>query len=244
MERWTGRTAVVTGASSGIGAAIAQELVKRGLKVVGLARRVERVEDMSAVLNSEPGKLFPLKCDISKEEDIKEAFQWIKTNLGGVDILINNAGTVCHNSLINGPVDRWRQMLDLNVLGVSICTKEALQSMKERGVHDGHIVNMNSIFGHTLPPIEFGCIMYSATKHAITVLTEGLRRELVKSNSKIRVTSISPGIVDTEMIPRSILEDFPYLHAKDVADGVIYVLAAPPNVQIHELTIRSIGDVL
>ncbi|KAJ4445487.1 hypothetical protein ANN_07295 [Periplaneta americana] len=143
MQRWAGRVAVVTGASSGIGAAITKELVKSGVKVVGLARRVERVEELSSKLSSEPGKLFAVKADITKESDIKEAFQWVKKNLGGVDILVNNAGVNIGNSLTEGPEEAWKGMFDLNVFALSSCTKEAIQSMKERNVDDGHIVHIN-----------------------------------------------------------------------------------------------------
>ncbi|PSN29530.1 Farnesol dehydrogenase [Blattella germanica] len=100
MERWTGRVAVVTGTSSGIGAAIAKELVKKGVKVVGIARRVERVEALSKSLKSEKGELHPLKCDITKDDEIKKAFAWVKSNLGGVDILVNNAAVAIDAQLI------------------------------------------------------------------------------------------------------------------------------------------------
>nr|CAD7404087.1 unnamed protein product [Timema cristinae] len=142
MERWLGKVALVTGASAGIGAAIAQELVKHGLKVVGLARRVEKVEKLAASLKSAPGKLYAVKADIAKEEDIIAAFGWIKKNLGGVDILINNAGVGTSEPLSEIGSGSW-QVLDVNVKGLSIFTREALKSMKERGVNDGHIIHIN-----------------------------------------------------------------------------------------------------
>ncbi|XP_069683485.1 farnesol dehydrogenase-like [Periplaneta americana] len=247
MQRWSGRVAVVTGASAGIGAAIAQELVKKGLKVVGLARREERVQELSQDLKSAPGKLYALKCDVSQEPQVKEAFQWVRSNLGGTDILVNNAGVASINTLIDGPVDNWKKILDLNVLALSLCTKEGLQSMKEKGVDDGHIIHINSITGHSLPS---GFFMYAASKHAVTALTEGLRRELVNQKSKIRVTSISPGTVKTEIAEASgfplelteAFKDTPYLEPKDIAHAVLYVLSTPPNVQIHELTIKPVGE--
>ncbi|XP_069683506.1 farnesol dehydrogenase-like isoform X2 [Periplaneta americana] len=247
MERWSGRVAVVTGASAGIGAAIAQELVKKGLKVVGLARRVERVQELANTLKTASGKLYPLKCDVTKEEEVKEAFKWVKANLGGVDVLVNNAGVASDNTLSDGPVENWRKIYDLNVLALSMCTKEALQSMKEKGVDDGHIVHINSVAGHKV--IDNASI-YSSSKHAVTALTEGLRRELVNQKSKIRVTSVSPGAVKTEIGEASgftpdILEelkDIPFMESEDIADAVLYVLGAPPHVQIHELTIKPVGE--
>ncbi|PNF26481.1 Farnesol dehydrogenase [Cryptotermes secundus] len=239
MERWSGRVAVVTGASAGIGEAIAEELVKKGLKVVGLARRVEKVQALEKSLKSEKGKLYAIKCDVSKEPEVTEAFKWIKHNLGGVDILINNAGVASFNSLSDGPVENWRKIFDLNVLGLSVCTKEALQSMKERGVDDGHIIHINSVAGHK-DPTFVGIQMYCASKHAVTALTEGLRRELVQQKSKIRVTSLSPGAVETEILEASEFsedslkgfKDIPFLKSKDIADSVIYVLGTPPHVQV------------
>ncbi|KAJ9580229.1 hypothetical protein L9F63_004102, partial [Diploptera punctata] len=186
MERWTGRVAVVTGASSGIGAAIAVALVKHGLKVVGLARRVERIQELTKSLKSTKGELHALKCDVSKEKEIKEAFQWVKKRFGGVDILVNNAAVMFDSSLIDGDNDEMKTMVDLNITGLNMCTKEALKSMKERGVDDGHIINLNSILGHAV--LFDGFCVYTATKHAVTALTEGLRRELVKQKSKIRIT--------------------------------------------------------
>jgi NADP+-dependent farnesol dehydrogenase len=235
MERWSGRVAVVTGASSGIGAAIAAELTKKGLKVVGLARRVERMEELSKSLESAIGKLYAIKCDIGKESDVVSAFKWVKDNLGGVDILINNAAVGTNTSLTGGSTEEIKKMLDINVLALSVCTIQAFQSMKERGVDDGHIIHINSILGHT-PPGDFLAI-YGATKHAVTALTEGLRREIIKLQSKIRVTSVSPGLVNTEMPPQEYLKNSPYLNPEDIADGVLYVLETPPHVQVSELTI-------
>jgi len=251
MERWSGRVAVVTGASAGIGAAIAEELVKKGLTVVGLARRVERIKELEGSLRSASGKLYALKCDITKEEDIKEAFKWVKDNLGGVDILVNNAAGDRQNTLCGGPVDNWRHVLDLNVLGLSICTKEAIESMNEKQV-DGHIININSVAGHINMPADYPFFMYSASKHAVTALTEGLRRELVKLKSKIRVTSLSPGGVKTEFViaagyqnmDTEMLNQMPFLESKDIADAVLYILGTPPHVQIHELTIKPVGELL
>ncbi|XP_063224833.1 farnesol dehydrogenase-like [Bacillus rossius redtenbacheri] len=244
MERWSGRVAVVTGASSGIGHAVARELVKKGLKVVGLARRADRIEELAASLKDSPGKLYAVKTDLSKEEDIMSAFKWVKENLGGVDVLVNNAGVAIKENLYDGSVAEWKQMIDVNVLALSICTKEAIQSMKERGVDDGHIIHINSVAGHYVIA-EIG--MYSATKHAVTVLAESLRRQLTKLNSKIKITNISPGGVRTEMvaranIPEEVLKTMTLLEPEDLAEAVVYTLSTPPRVQVHEITIRPVGE--
>nr|CAD7204856.1 unnamed protein product [Timema douglasi] len=247
MERWSGKVALVTGASAGIGAAIVEELVKHGLKVVGLARRVDKVEKLAAGLKSARGKLYAVKADVTKEEEILAAFDWIKKNLGGVDILINNAGVGTGEALSEIGRESW-QVLDVNVKGLSIFTREALKSMKERGVNDGHIIHLNSIVGHSIPGAT-SATMYHASKHAVTVLTEGLRRELVQLGSKIKVTSVSPGVVETEFaniygpeMKKFLYKENPVLHAKDIADAVLYTLGTPPHVQIHEITIKPIGE--
>ncbi|XP_049855029.1 dehydrogenase/reductase SDR family member 11-like isoform X2 [Schistocerca gregaria] len=183
MERYAGRVALVTGASSGIGAAITQALLRRGLKVVGLARRVDMVKAL--VLKDAPGTLYPLQGDVSSEESILCTFNWVKENLGGVDVLINKAG-VCRESLPSpGQTAEWKRILDVNVLGLSICTREAVQGMLDRGVDDGFIIHICSIFGHIMP-LDPLYSMYHASKHAVKTLLEGLRKDLVARNSKIR----------------------------------------------------------
>ncbi|XP_069683475.1 dehydrogenase/reductase SDR family member 11-like [Periplaneta americana] len=249
MERWSGRVAMVTGASAGIGATIAVDLVKKGLRVVAVARRVERIKDLESQVKSAPGKLYCLKCDVSNEEDIKAAFKWVRDNLGGVDVLVNNAGGGSANSLREGPVESWRTILDLNVLGLSICTKEAIQCMKSRGVDDGHIIHIGSLLGHVIPPADHPFLMYSASKHAVKALTEGLRRELVNQKSKIRVSCISPGIVKTEFLQAAgksdeLYDRVPSLLSQDIADAVVYALGAPPHVQIHDIIIKPVGELL
>lgn len=153
---------------------------------MGLARRKEVVEDLNKSLKKAPGKLYALKCDMSIEEDIVAAFRWIKTNLGAVHILINNAGIIQDTTLIDGDSDKWRKILDVNVLGLQIATREAMTSMKANKV-DGHIIHINSDAGHRhvfFPKIN----MYTASKFAVTALTETMRHEINANNLKIKVT--------------------------------------------------------
>ncbi|XP_067015293.1 farnesol dehydrogenase [Anabrus simplex] len=248
MERWRGRVAMVTGASAGIGAAVAKALVNEGMTVVGLARRDERIKEMAKNLEAAPGKLHAVKCNLRDEEDILSAFKWVKENVQGVEVLINNAGVLGETALTEAETEEWRRQLDVNVLALSICTREAVKSMRERSVDDGHIIHINSIAGHN-PPFLPQIAMYTATKHAVTALTEGLRKDLVASNSRTRVTSISPGLVNTEIFDNlktfsraNVLTTGPHLLPEDIADAVLYALAAPPHVQIHELTIKPVGE--
>lgn len=243
--------ALVTGASVGIGAVIAKELVRHGMKVVGCARDVEKIQKLSAECQSagHSGVLVPYKCDLTNEEEILSMFAAIKEQHKGVDVCINNAGLAHPESLLNGKTSGWKNMLDVNVLALCICTREAYQSMKERNVDDGHIININSMSGHRVissADVHF----YSSTKYAVTALTEGLRQELREANTHIRATSISPGVVETEFAPRLYRDNadkaagaytkFKSLEAIDVANSVTYALSAPPHVQIGDILMRPV----
>lgn len=192
MERWVGKVAVVTGASSGIGAAIAIDLVKSGINVVGLARRLERVEALKdSIPETATAKLYPMKCDLTNEDDIKNVFAWVENNLGGVDILVNNAGIIrTMNLLDQNNTEDLRATIDTNILAVVLCTREAFHSMRNRAV-DGHIVHINSCAGHSIPYFvgmypSFN--IYPSTKFAVTAMTEVLRQELQSFKTKIKVT--------------------------------------------------------
>uniref|UniRef100_A0A1B6EEU8 Dehydrogenase n=1 Tax=Clastoptera arizonana TaxID=38151 RepID=A0A1B6EEU8_9HEMI len=246
MDRWSGRVAVVTGASSGIGAAIVRDLVTHGLVVVGLARRDGKMQEIAEELKDCSGQLFPVRADITKEEDILAAFRWIERKLGGVDVLVNNAGMSINTEVIECKLSDWKRMFDLNVFAQGMCTREAVRSMRSRKVEDGHIININSIASHRVS-IKPGNFIYCASKHAARVFTEGLRRELAEVKSKIKVTSISPGLVDTEIFEvgswgKEIYSNNPYLQAKDIADAVNYLLSTSPSVQVNELIVRPVAE--
>ncbi|KAK4878676.1 hypothetical protein RN001_011182 [Aquatica leii] len=247
MERWRDKVAVVTGASSGIGAAIAEELVGHGCIVVGIARRKERVEELSRKLK---GKLYAVKADVSKEEDILDAFKWIRQNLSPIHILVNNAGIGKPANLIEGDVEDFKSVFDTNVLGLTIATKEAVKDMIKHNV-DGHVVHINSVLGHYVAKVP-NLNVYPASKHAVTALTETLRNDLNSIGSKIKVTSVSPGLVETEIFAvngylssneaMDYWQSLPKLQSKDVASAVTYVLGTPPHVQVTELTVRPVGE--
>ncbi|XP_059485577.1 farnesol dehydrogenase-like [Neocloeon triangulifer] len=252
MERWVGRVAIVSGASSGIGAAVSKSLVESGLKVVGVARRVEKVEELAEELKSQgaKGELHPVCGDVTKEEDIKRVVQWTRKTLGGADVLVNNAGVNRYGKLSEQATDDVKLILDTNVIALTVFTKAVVQDMKSRGVNDGHIFNINSICGHYISEYPLGYI-YTASKHAVTVVTEGLRRELRDMQTQIRVTSISPGLVKTEIsvaggLSKEVADkkysENPCLEAKDIADALTFALGAPGHVQIHEMVIRATGE--
>ncbi|KAJ3651598.1 hypothetical protein Zmor_017627 [Zophobas morio] len=249
MERWKDKIAVVTGASSGIGASVADALVEQGLTVVGLARRVDRIKERSTHLSNKKGKLHGVKVDMRKENEIVDAFKWIMENLGSVHILVNCAGCSTEALLTEGNTEDWKRIFDVNVLGLCVATKQAVNIMKSNYIN-GHIIHINSILGHSIQNVS-KVNVYPASKFAVTALTETLRQELNTLGSKIKITSISPGLVVTEMTllnknfteeRRKAFESRPTLNVEDVADGVVYVLSTPEHVQVHELTIKPIGE--
>lgn len=151
-----------------------------------MARRKERVEELAKTLQGQPGKLHPFQGDVTKEADILAAFKWTESNLGPVSILINNAGIARNTSLIEGETSKWKEVLDTNVMGLCIATREAVKMMRQNKI-DGHIVNVNSILGHQALAFP-GINVYSASKHAVTALTETVRNELNDIKSKIKIT--------------------------------------------------------
>lgn len=201
MDRWIGKTAVVTGASSGIGASIVVDLVTAGVNVVGLARRKERIEALKEKIPaSATGKLYAIKCDLTQENDIKSAFNWTVANLGGVDILVNNAGIIKTMNLLDADnTDNLRETIDTNILGVALCSREAFQSMKSRNVN-GHIIHINSFAGHKIPyfvGLYPSFNIYPSTKFAVTAMTEVMRQELQSFGTRIKVTVSGKKLLST-----------------------------------------------
>ncbi|XP_017056857.1 farnesol dehydrogenase-like [Drosophila ficusphila] len=248
MNRWLNRVAVVTGASAGIGAACCRDLVAKGMVVVALARRDKVLKDIKSSLPADQAARFHFRpCDVSKEQEVVDAFAWIDKTLGGADVLINNAGIVRNTTLTDlGNSDDLRAILEVNVLGVTWCTREAFQSLQRRKVNDGHVVIINSVVGHKVPVVEdFSWNIYPASKHAITALVEVLRQEFNQKGTKTKITSISPGVVATEIFEAGSWEyptGRPMLRSEEVADAVSYCIQTPPNVQIHELIIKPVGE--
>ncbi|XP_071455256.1 farnesol dehydrogenase-like [Hetaerina americana] len=251
MERWAGKIALVTGASSGIGAAIAKELVQQGMVVLGVARRVDRVKELEASLRGAKGKLHAVKGDVSDEADVTRVFDWVRSQFGKVHVLVNNAGIARNVPLTGGAnLSDMRALFQTNVFGLFYCTDAAVTLMKDSGVDDGHIIHINSIAGHHIVPMP-GNYVYVASKFAVTALAEGLRRELRDAKMKTRITCISPGFVSTEITSSGKLEEvekmmanMPSLDSKDIAQAVVYALGAPPTVQVHDVMIKPLGEMI
>ncbi|CAD5113275.1 DgyrCDS2455 [Dimorphilus gyrociliatus] len=244
MDKWSNKVALVTGASSGIGAAIAKILTEWGMTVIGVARRYDRIEELASKLKQSgaKGKLVAMKCDLRNEEDILEVFDDILNDFGGVDVLVNNAGLLATTSLLQGKTKEWKNIFEVNVLAMSICTREFYKQLKRRKVDNGHIINNCSLLGHVIPNIPFAHF-YMGTKFAIKALTEGFRQEL-RSEKTNELQEISSGFVDTEMLKphRAIFANIKILKPKDIAEVVINILSAPPGVEMNEIILRPIDE--
>lgn len=243
MRRWQGRVALVTGASSGIGRATAVRLGAAGMKVALAARRREALEAVAEEVGAAGGEVLVVPTDLRDLDAIAALFAAVRDRWGGVDVLINNAGLGRHAPLTSGSAEAWREMLEVNVLALCVCTREAVADMRRRG-DDGHVVHVSSMAAHRVPPSSG---VYSATKFAVRSLTEGLRQELRELGSKVRVSAISPGFVETEFAEvfwgdraraAETYSAFKVLEPRDVADAIVYVLGAPPHVQVHDVLMR------
>ncbi|XP_050575862.1 farnesol dehydrogenase-like isoform X2 [Bombus affinis] len=242
MNRWTGKVAVVTGSSGGIGLAISKALASHGIKIVGLGRRIVKLQDITAEIGKD--KFFPIECDVTKEEDILKVFKWIDEKFGRLDILVNNAGVVCVKPIIDSKTEEYRKLIDTNLIAPAIFAREAVKSMKKRNAC-GHVINISSIAGLHLESIAIPLGMYGPSKYGLRALGIELRHEINAAKLNIKITNISPGAVITDMI-RSIrnalhITDDYALKDADIAEAVIYALGTPETVEIPEITIISHG---
>jgi len=234
-----GRSVVVTGASSGIGAAIVRVLAQAGARLTIGARRVDRLEALAHEIG---GDVAVVATDMRVEADVVRLLATARERFGGVDVLVNNAGLGRRAPVSSSPTEPWREMLETNVLGLLVATREAIQDMERRGVA-GHVVNVSSMAGHRVPGPD-GAV-YAGTKFAVRGITEGVRQELRARKSPIRVSLVSPGYVDTEFSavfvgpgvtppPRDVTQ----LTADDVARAVVWILSQPPHVEVHDVLVR------
>lgn len=245
LDRFIGKVAVVTGASSGIGKAIAETLVKQGVIVAGIARRGELLKDHAKQLSSEKGKLHAFQCDLTNQEQILSTFKNITSEIGPIHILVNNAAAVHKTTIIDGDIDKWKSVMDTNFLAVAICTREAVASMKSHDIK-GHIINVNSVAGHMVPNIK-GLGVYPSSKHALTGLTETVRLEINREKLPIKITCLTCGLVKTDILREAFgavnpFVDRPKLETKDIADAVSYILATPEHVNVKELIVSVQGQ--
>lgn len=183
---------VITGASSGLGEAAARHLSAQGAVVVLGARRLDRIEALAAELRAAGGKALAQAADVVDRHQVQALVDSAVREFGRVDVLINNAGLMPQSMLDKLRIDDWDRMIDVNIKGVLYGIAAVLPQMQ--GQKSGHIINVSSVAGHRVGP---GGVVYSATKHAVRVISEGLRQEVKPYN--IRTTIISPGAVATEL---------------------------------------------
>lgn len=238
-----GRVAAVTGASAGIGAATAEALARAGAAVAVSARRKDRLEALAKRIGSDGGTALAIEADVADEAQARGFVERAHTELGRLDVLVNNAGVMLLGPVDGANSDDWRQMVDVNILGLLYCTHAALPLMREQG--GGHIVNLSSVAGRIAAA---GSAAYNLTKWGVNGFSEALRQEALWSN--IRVTVVEPGFVATELQGQNtnpaVLEAIEkmreqigeVLQAEDIADAIVYAVSRPGRVAINELLVR------
>ncbi len=230
-----GKVALVTGASSGIGRALARALAAEGVTLALAGRSAERLEATRASLA--PGEAMTVPVDLSRPAEVERLVADVTSRFGRIDILLANAGLYVPGEVAQGDPDAWEEMIAVNVSSVFRAIRAVLPGMIER--RDGHIVVTSSISGHAALHWE---PVYSATKHAIQSFVHGLRRQAAPHG--IRVGEVSPGIVLNELWgyrDAQAIEAKAAAHegllSEDIADAVLFMLTRPPRVTIRDLVI-------
>jgi NADP-dependent 3-hydroxy acid dehydrogenase YdfG len=237
----TGRVAVITGASSGIGEATARALIAEGHHVALLARRAERIRALADALGEDA---LAIEADVTDRASLVAAAERVQSELGGADILINNAGVMLLAPFTSEQQAEHRQMLEVNLLGAIVATEVFLDQLRDGG---GDIINISSVAGRTA---RSGNAVYAATKWGINGFSEGLRQEL---QPDIRVTVIEPGAVSTELTDhitdaqtKEATQEFVRdlaITARDIAEVVAFALSRPRRMTLNEILVRPTAQV-
>ena len=241
MENIRDKVIVITGASSGIGAAAARKLAGLGAKVVLAARRKDQLQ---VLVNELGDNTMYVLTDVSRRADLDNLIQQAIAKFGHVDVLWNNAGIMPISFFDEGHVDEWDKMIDINIKGVLYGINAVLPHMLQRG--QGHILATSSVGGLKTSP---GIGVYSSTKFAVKAIMETLREEVAQT---IKVTTVYPGATQSELghditSPKikalyGNLENMPKMDEEAIADAVIYAISQPGNVTVNELVLRPLGQ--
>ncbi|WP_266157948.1 SDR family NAD(P)-dependent oxidoreductase [Dyella silvatica] len=242
QKRLTGRIALVTGASSGIGEATALALAEAGARVAIAARRQDRLEALAAKLKALGAEPLILAADLLSVTEAQRVVAETEAHYGQLDILVNNAGVMYLEPVIEADLGRWQQMLQLNVMSLIASTQAALAGMRDR--REGHVVNISSTAGRVANP---NAAAYAATKFGVVAFSEALRREVYQHN--IRVSVIEPGAVATELrehighagvqqATNAWAEGMRQLQSSDVAETILFCVTRPSHVNINEILMR------
>ncbi len=236
------KTAIVTGASSGIGLSIAKLLSEKGCNLVLASRSLDKLEELQKEIS---GESLVVEMDVSKTDSVKAAFEKINDKFEQIDILVNCAGVMPLSYLKNRHLEEWLQTIEVNLKGCLRCIYEVLPSMKNQ--NSGHIINIASVDGKEL--FEGGAI-YGASKAAVIALSQAMRMEL-SPEFNIRITAIEPGTVETDLrediTDEELLEDKDYggdepkLKPRHIADAVLYALTQPQEVNVNEILVKPTG---
>lgn len=237
----TGKTVVITGASSGMGEATARHLAEKGASVVLGARRTDRIDALAAEIMAAGGKAIAVATDVTKRDDLQRLVDAAIETYGRIDVIINNAGVMPLSPLERVKIDEWDQMVDVNLKGVLYGVAAALPHMIAQ--KSGHIINVASVAGHKL---FAGSAVYSATKFAVRAFSEGLRQEMAPHN--IRTTIMSPGAVKTELLDHISDKDVQQANqdyvgqvgvpAETLARLVAFAINEPEDVSLNEILFR------
>jgi NADP-dependent 3-hydroxy acid dehydrogenase YdfG len=240
-----GQVALVTGASSGIGMAVARALAQRGVRVALAARRVDRLRTLAEELTGDgQSDALALACDVRNPDDVQAAVKQTLDRWGHLDILVANAGFGYRSPLVDGDITRWKDMIDTNVYGLLLTLKFGVAPMLERG--RGHVIVTSSVAGRV--PTLLGSA-YCGSKFAATAIADVLRQEVGPKG--VRVTTIEPGVVISEFqqvadYPPGILENMlkgatPLVPA-DIARAVVFAVEQPAHYAISEMVVRPTGQ--
>jgi NADP-dependent 3-hydroxy acid dehydrogenase YdfG len=219
---------VITGASTGIGAATARRAVEFGHRVVLAARSEDKLQALGQELGGDE-KAIAVRCDVTSWDDQQAVVQTTLDSFGRVDAYFANAGFGAKRGFLEESVEHWKAMIDTNVYGAALSIRASLGHFKKQG--SGHLILTSSIAGRRALPGS----LYSATKHAVTAMGEALRQEI--ADTDIKMTLIEPGAVDTPFFdnrPSGALE------ADDIARAVMFALTQPPHVDVNEILIRPV----
>jgi NADP-dependent 3-hydroxy acid dehydrogenase YdfG len=235
----------VTGASSGIGEATALACARAGAAVALAARRSDRIDALAERITSDGGRAVAIATDVGDEAQAGAFVKRTHSELGRLDVLVNNAGVMLLGPIAGADTDEWRRMIHANIFGVLYCTHAALPLMAAQG--SGHVVNISSVAGRFA---RAGSGVYNLTKFGVGAFSESLRQEAVALG--VRVTVVEPGAVATELPGHNrpevreqiakVFQDVTPLTAEDIANAVLYAIAQPANVSVNELLIRPSGQ--
>lgn len=238
MQNIKDKIVVITGASSGLGEAAARALAENGAKLVLGARRLDRLKALASELSL--GDKAAVETDVADYDQVKRLVDHAVKIHGRVDVVLNNAGLMPLSPLDRLKIEDWDRMIDVNIKGVLYGIAAALPHMKRQ--KSGHIINVSSVAGHR---VRAGTAVYSATKTAVRVITEGLRQEVKPYN--IRTTIISPGAVSSELLESITEKDVAQslsgirdmaIPADSFASMVLFAMSQPANVDVNEILFR------